>query len=169
MERSEIWRGLWKLNIPNAWKNLLWHAYHLLPTRDNLVWRKVILDPSYLICGLEAETTYHIFWGCLSARDVWGASARVFKKGEGNDVEIFVETARWIWFRRNAWIHEGRFTHPNEIVRGAICVVHDFLKLNLVQPENPITIGRVVQSKLWCCPWCEKWTYGSGYTGKRPH
>lgn len=38
-----LWRILWKLPFTNAEKNFMWRASHnLLPTRDNLLWRKVV-------------------------------------------------------------------------------------------------------------------------------
>jgi hypothetical protein len=78
---SIIWRGIWNLQISNAGKNFVWRACNnLLPTRDNLLQRKVVNDLRCPICNLESETTYHILWGCPFARDVWGASSRVFQK-----------------------------------------------------------------------------------------
>lgn len=45
--QSKVWKTLWKLNIPNAEKVFFWRACHdILPTRDNLVRRKVIPDPT---------------------------------------------------------------------------------------------------------------------------
>ena len=40
---NSIWRGLWKLKVPNRTKMLLWRAItDALPTRLNLVKRKVL-------------------------------------------------------------------------------------------------------------------------------
>jgi ribonuclease HI len=133
-EVSKIWKGIWSANMPNAVKTFMWRACHnLLPTKENLVKRKVISDPSCPICGLETETTSHILWECISASDVWGVSKRFFQKkscsnpdfrqlaedmffdGSEEMFEIFSVIARLIWVRRNEWIHEGTFTHPNVI------------------------------------------------------
>jgi hypothetical protein len=106
-------------------------------TRENLVKRKIITEPSCPICGLEVETTLHILWECISACDVWGASEWRFQEfslnagnflqlaemfvneGEGNIFEIFAYTAKQIWTTRNESIHEGGFLHPNALVLGA--------------------------------------------------
>lgn len=78
---SEVWWTLWKLTLPNAEKIFLWRACHdILPTRDNLRRRKILNDRMSPICGLEAETPFHILWDCPSARDVWGAGRGCFKK-----------------------------------------------------------------------------------------
>lgn len=71
MHKSEVWKLIWKLQIPNVEKNFIWRACHdILPTRDNLLQRKVVQDPLCLVCGLEAETPIHILWTCPSAMDV---------------------------------------------------------------------------------------------------
>ena len=42
-EANEVWKKLWRLEIPNVEKNFLWRACHdILPTRENLLKRKVI-------------------------------------------------------------------------------------------------------------------------------
>jgi hypothetical protein len=58
----------------------MWRAcQNILPTKDNLVKRKIIQDPFCPICGLEQEISFHILWDCPSARDVWGVNLRVFQ------------------------------------------------------------------------------------------
>jgi hypothetical protein len=125
----QIRQGIWSLKMANAGKNFMWHACHnLLPTMDNLVRRKIVDDPKCPVCGLEAETIFHILWACQSSMDVWSVglwlfqkfvsaasdflllAEDIFQKSEGNEFAIFVETARKIWFRINKWIHDGLFT-----------------------------------------------------------
>jgi hypothetical protein len=49
------------MQLPNVAKNFMWRACQdLLPTKDNLVQRKIIQDKECSLCGLEAETSYHI-------------------------------------------------------------------------------------------------------------
>jgi hypothetical protein len=61
LQNSDVWKLIWKLKVPNVEKNFIWRACHdILPTRDNLVRRKVLTDPSCPICGLEAETPIHL-------------------------------------------------------------------------------------------------------------
>jgi hypothetical protein len=42
-----------------------------------------------------------------------------FQEGTGEEFEIFFVTARQIWLRRNEWIYEWVFTHPNDLILGA--------------------------------------------------
>ena len=45
---KSTWKGLWKLRIPNRTKTLIWRAISdALPTRVNLVKRKVLTDATY--------------------------------------------------------------------------------------------------------------------------
>ena len=78
---SELWGVIWKLAIPNAGKNFMWRAYHnLLPTKRNLLSRKVVKEPMCPFCEMEEETVSHIIWECPSSRDVWGAKGSIFHK-----------------------------------------------------------------------------------------
>ncbi|KAG6640000.1 hypothetical protein CIPAW_10G141100 [Carya illinoinensis] len=49
----------------------IWRACHeSLPTKSNLVLRKVVEDPLCPICQRDKETTIHALWTCPSATDV---------------------------------------------------------------------------------------------------
>ena len=55
-----FWRRLWKMKVPNKIKKFLWHACsEALPTRCNLLWRKVLDDSTCPRCGIESESTLH--------------------------------------------------------------------------------------------------------------
>jgi hypothetical protein len=70
MGSHDFWRRLWALPVPNMEKNFLWRAcQNILPTRDNLHKRRIILDHLCPVCGLEVETGFHILWQCPSAMD----------------------------------------------------------------------------------------------------
>jgi hypothetical protein len=96
------------------------------------------------ICGLEVETTLHILWECPSAMDVWRGSCKKIQKSsyEGrtfisifkailstyseDEVNVFVGLERQVRFRRNDYIHEGSFPHPNVLVRKARSALADY-------------------------------------------
>lgn len=44
----------------------------------------------------------------------------------GEDVEVYAETARRIWFRRNSVVCEGEFIHPNEVIRISTRFINDY-------------------------------------------
>ena len=76
-----VWKVLWKLKVPNKIKVFCWRACrNILPTRVNLVHKKVIQDNRCELCKMEAETGLHVLWNCGVAQDVWaGCSARLQK------------------------------------------------------------------------------------------
>jgi hypothetical protein len=133
-----IWNKIWQLKIKNTEKHFLWRACHdSLPTKVNLASRMIISDPLCPICGLEPETAYHILWQCPSACDVWSAGGPIFQKShfegpkflqvvegmhercDSEDFHLFAGISRRVWLRRNAFIHEGAFSHPNSIIEQA--------------------------------------------------
>jgi hypothetical protein len=78
------------MHSPNVVKNFMWRACkNLLPTKENLIRRKVVEKPLCPICNLEVETTFHALWECLASRDVWGASHRIFQKSTFSGVGFF--------------------------------------------------------------------------------
>ncbi|KAK9998406.1 hypothetical protein SO802_018009 [Lithocarpus litseifolius] len=70
-----IWPVLWKLCIPNKIKIFWWRQCNdILPTKCNLVNRKIITDDKCHICIREAESAIHVLWGCAAVQDVWAGS-----------------------------------------------------------------------------------------------
>jgi ribonuclease HI len=157
---SEVWKRLWRLNIPNAEKVFFWRAcQNILPTRDNLVRKKIIDDAGCPICGREDETISHILWSCPSAQDVWSAASVIFQKShfeessflriaEGmlkrcsvNEFQFFVVLARRIWLRRNALIHEGVFSHPSALSVTAAEFLEAFQKAQEEQKTPRVETG----------------------------
>ena len=60
-----FWRRLWKMKVPNKIKKILWRACSdALPTRCNLLRRKVLDDPTCPQCGIESESSLHALWEC---------------------------------------------------------------------------------------------------------
>ena len=72
---SQVWSKLWKLRVPNKMKVFGWRACHnILPTRDNLVLRRILEDDGCILCSRMAETGIHALWECGVAQDVWAGS-----------------------------------------------------------------------------------------------
>lgn len=119
----DVWRSLWNLQVPNPIKIFLWRTCNdILPTRKNLLRRRVIVDGKCSWCNLEEETIAHAIWFCPATKDVWNAGHYIFQKcafvkhyflkifqlciGRFNmdEMDYFAAIARWIWLRRNAMI-----------------------------------------------------------------
>ena len=115
---KSIWSGLWKLKIPNRTKTFLWRAFlNALPTRLNLVKRKVLTEATCQLCGLDQESTLHALWSCPKLVGVWDmhfsslkgvaidcvSFLEVFKLCMENALpsDLFAMVASQIWHRRN--------------------------------------------------------------------
>jgi hypothetical protein len=70
-----IYQNLWKSPAPSKVSSFVWQLLHdRVPTRNNLVIRQVItegLESVCPLCGLELETSEHLFMYCNVATKVW--------------------------------------------------------------------------------------------------
>jgi hypothetical protein len=80
--------------------------------------------------------------------DVWGSSNRLFQKtvvedpdffkvaeicfekGSEEEKLMFVRLARKIWFRRNNFVFNGLFLHPNEVVQEVKNSLEEYHRVN---------------------------------------
>jgi hypothetical protein len=70
-EGVDVWKAIWALQVLNSVKLFMWRARHnLLPTKINLVQKKVVDDSSCPCCGMPEETLCHALWECPTAQDV---------------------------------------------------------------------------------------------------
>ncbi|XP_018853114.2 uncharacterized protein LOC109015083 [Juglans regia] len=135
---SEEWKVLWKLNVLPATKNFLWKACRNgLPTLSNLYKKRITEKPWCPICLNEEETVFHMAWNCPATQDVWGQCSRILQKrffplmsfrelwnlicqvADMKVLEEFATVSRLIWNRRNKFIFQQVFLHPNEVIRQA--------------------------------------------------
>ena len=60
---KSIWNEIWKLEVPNRVRLLLWCVGNdSLPTRVNLTRRKMLTKSTCSLCKLEPEDTLHALW-----------------------------------------------------------------------------------------------------------
>lgn len=142
---NDVWKACWSLQVTNTVKMFLWRACHnLLPTKANLVRRKVVENALCPICHREEETVVHLLWECASASDIWSGSsitlekspnagmdfchlfASILSRCDATKVALLAVTATRIWLRRNDVVHGGLFTHPLQVLREAKQALEDF-------------------------------------------
>ena len=71
LDHTHFWCTIWGLSIPNKIKNFAWKASrNALPTKVNLCHRGVLEDALCEACGLDEETSGHLFWDCIKAREI---------------------------------------------------------------------------------------------------
>ena len=67
-----FWKQIWQLNIPHKVRHFAWRACRdTLPTKENLIRRKVLTEGCCELCNLGLESSSHLFWECSRAREVW--------------------------------------------------------------------------------------------------
>ena len=79
--------------------------------------------------------------------DFRGLAELYVQNTEEGIFEMFAMTARNIWFRRNEWVHDGRFTHPTELVLRTSRQLEDFKEANRRGDEN--SRESPVSSQVW--------------------
>lgn len=61
--------------MPNKIKVFGWKAcQNILPTRENLVHKRIMVDNTSELCKIALETRVHALWECGVAKDVWVSS-----------------------------------------------------------------------------------------------
>ena len=69
---KRIWKGIWSLCVPNRVKTLLWRAgTDSLPSKTNLLKRRVLTDDICPGCKLKSETSFHALCSCSELFSVW--------------------------------------------------------------------------------------------------
>ncbi|KAF5451868.1 hypothetical protein F2P56_026929 [Juglans regia] len=88
----------------------------------------------------EPETSGHVLWGCIAAKDVWGQGvkkSRLVEMLSLEELEEVAATMRGIWTRRNNTLHGKDFKHPNAL--------HQLAKVELVSYRETLTEELVVK------------------------
>ncbi|KAL3826043.1 hypothetical protein ACJIZ3_022072 [Penstemon smallii] len=127
---SNDWNWLWNLKLPNKIKIFVWRACKgLLPTRANLVKRKVTTVQSCVMCEDSTEVIFHCLYSCPLARQVWAVSnipcsvynfvgfevrdwlLNMKQKSEEGIFDLCLLLCWSLWHARNKRFFEG--TNPN--------------------------------------------------------
>ncbi|KAL0000424.1 hypothetical protein SO802_014205 [Lithocarpus litseifolius] len=71
-QQNEVWKLIWGLNVPNKVRNFMWRACkEAIPTKHNLLKRKILNEDRCEQCGVESETTAHALWNCSTLDKIW--------------------------------------------------------------------------------------------------
>ena len=93
-----FWKKVWRLPVPHKVKHFLWRACHdILPTKANLMQRKVLSDDICEECMLEVETSAHFFWSCPRAKQVWRCSGLLNPDYAGPNFAGFNSFMELVW------------------------------------------------------------------------
>lgn len=70
-ERS-FWSSIWKIKVPGKIKHFIWKVCsNSLPTKENLMKRKILQDSMCQRCSNGSEDVVHSLWSCDGLKEVW--------------------------------------------------------------------------------------------------
>ena len=143
-------KEFWALKVPPKVRTFVWRACSkILPTRENLHRRKVMVDPPCEICCQKPESVGHLLWECPLARNVhvWAICQGKIQKCPNDAREFFalsrllvdrlpeMELDRWVtiswalWNARNKYYFEHVQQHPKVILEGALGFLAEYQRL----------------------------------------
>ncbi|CAN0887225.1 hypothetical protein LINGRAHAP2_LOCUS15567, partial [Linum grandiflorum] len=68
---SSDWTKLWSLPIQPKLKFFMWKVFHdVLPIKEALQQRSVVIDALCPVCGIREESLFHLFFECIVARQL---------------------------------------------------------------------------------------------------
>ena len=70
--QKTFWNGIQKLKVPSKIKHFFWKSVsNSLPTKSNIVNRKILQAPMCHICSSTPENVVHAFQGCERIKHIW--------------------------------------------------------------------------------------------------
>ncbi|XP_074327492.1 uncharacterized protein LOC141665405 [Apium graveolens] len=71
---SISWKKLWNAKVPLKVKHFIWRVVrNILPTKDQLLTRRVDVNDKCPVCNDEIEAVYHVLVTCSMAKQCWNA------------------------------------------------------------------------------------------------
>uniref|UniRef100_A0A2N9I5D1 Reverse transcriptase domain-containing protein n=1 Tax=Fagus sylvatica TaxID=28930 RepID=A0A2N9I5D1_FAGSY len=139
---QHLWKAVWSLKIPKKCQTFAWRASReALPTRVNLMKRRIPLDPLCENCRNSQEDVLHAVWACPLIQPAWENEAwtlslrssqlldyadlfsKVIESGSSKDAEVFTVITWALWRRRNKLrLHQAveaieQFLPPARIIK----------------------------------------------------
>ena len=165
---TKIRHVLWNLKIPNKIKVFGWRACtDILPTRVNLVRRRVLTNDKCPICLREFENTIHAIWECAVVQDIWaGSCQKLQKRCSGvadvmqlmedlsdrlmrEELELFWVQAWLAWNQQNCVVFGGNLMDPRNLNNRAMEYLTEYR-----QAQVQLTVTRTDQqcNETWKPP-----------------
>ena len=135
---------MWSLHTPPNVLNFLWRACSdILPTRVNLLRRKIQIDPQCSLCG-QSDTIFcgNVHLLTMSGRWLVGKSSyeafsfyllarAMVERLDVKELENWAMIAWSLWNARNRFHFERVQTHPTVILRVATSLLEEYQRLAL--------------------------------------
>nr|POE85249.1 putative ribonuclease h protein [Quercus suber] len=161
----DVWKQIWKLHVPIRIRTLLWRACcESLPSKVNLVRRKLLIDATCPNCSLEPETITHALWSCKKLDSVWLPQFAILKDATSPNtsflelmhlafkdpscIETFANTMSLLWMYRNRVAFGEGGLCLEKIPDQARALVQEFNHLRPIHSKIP----RTARSVRWKPP-----------------
>ncbi|PNX98065.1 ribonuclease H [Trifolium pratense] len=141
----EIWKVLWKLNVPPKHSHFIWRCLsNAIPVKGKLFKKGIRCDPLCPRCLNHVETIQHVFLECDWAKKVWFASPLTLNLNSNQLTEFYdwfnymiintdkecmekiVAITYEIWNTRNLLVFQNKDLPPQEISANALKRLHEF-------------------------------------------
>ncbi|CAN1143330.1 Putative ribonuclease H protein At1g65750 [Linum perenne] len=163
---SGNWRALWNLSMPPKMRMMAWRlAREVVPTRDMLQHRHIVVPWECGLCGKHIENSWHLFLSCEVAESCWeevglreviaesceeqeGFTQWLFmmiEKAPEDRIQIIMAIIWGLWKERNGRVWRNEIKPPIVIARIAMEELESWKK-------NRHTIPSTVASEE-----CAKW------------
>ncbi|CAN0886231.1 Putative ribonuclease H protein At1g65750 [Linum grandiflorum] len=163
------WSSLWQLAVPPKVKQFGWRLGHdIIPTRDRLRRRRVLIAGTCGVCGGDYETAWHLFLDCNVVRAGWrklNLEQDIIALQTGNfsmqdclwtllkhqdrTVQAKILTGIWsIWRERNNRIWNNKTTPIDMVLQGSNQYLQDWKAAQARLPPN---------QTITAPPLCPKW------------
>lgn len=104
-DEGSDFKKIWKGKVPQKIKIFMWLvANNAILTKDNLIKRNWVEDPSCLFCDHD-ESVNNLFFTCPIAKAVWIIIAKCF---DANDIPSSLNQG-WNWCEK--WLPQGKKFH----------------------------------------------------------
>ncbi|XP_019158498.1 PREDICTED: uncharacterized protein LOC109155268 [Ipomoea nil] len=141
------WLTLWRLKIPPKWKTFLWRALSdIFPTTNNLLIKRVDVDPICAMCGIVQEDTLHALVSCGYASTIWTLYivtnifhewfSAILNVLDTNGIIYAAAILYHIWRARNAAVWDACLPLPRKIVASAKATMHAWNAVHHVMTAN---------------------------------
>nr|POE94871.1 putative ribonuclease h protein [Quercus suber] len=154
-----LWKSIWQLNVPSKIKHFLWKACtNSLPSKENLLKRKILLEFSCPRCSGVSESVVHALWSCTCIEVVWQTDFDWVDRSSSSiesfsDVlqriltkhallPLFATTAWSVWYQRNKSRHLDNPLPLQNIAGFAKNYLHEFRSLVCPHPHKRHAVSR---------------------------
>ena len=150
-EQSNVWRALWRVNVPPKIRVFWWRVIHnSLPSKSEMKRRHIEKESFCEVCGDPDESLYHVFFLCPVAKRLWAEIKRLFgirintlhpqswtadifrqEVCSSSSVEWLICGAWALWNGRNNRRHGRKVWEPGAIARYISGLIEEmsFLKM----------------------------------------